>query len=102
MKKRREIFVILINFVFFYSYLFKVTHLKLKAGISFIYTYISYIYIYIDIFNTLNISFYFSHLFLMFSSFSKRTTMKTRHFCPFCAISTIFIGVHISVAINNL
>ena len=30
--KRREIFVILINFVFFYSYIFECTHLKLGLG----------------------------------------------------------------------
>ena len=52
-------------------------------------------------FHTLNI-FYFSHLSLMFSSLSRRTTMKIRHLCPFYAITAISIAVHISVTKNNL
>ena len=43
----------------------------------------------------------FFHLSLMFSSLSRETTMKIRHFCPFCAIPAISIAVYISVKISN-
>ena len=52
--------------------------------------------------HTLNISFHFSHLSLIFSSLSRGTTMKIRHLCPFYAITAISIAVHISVTKNNL
>ena len=55
---------------------------------------------YIYIFSTWNISFYFFHLSLMFSSLCRGTTMKIRHLCPFCAIPAIFIAIHISVTNN--
>ena len=52
---------------------------------------------YIFVSYTLDISFYFFHLSLMFSSLSRGTTMKRRHLYPFCAVPAISIAVHISV-----
>ena len=61
----------------------------------YIYIYAYYIYIYF----TFNIPFYF--IALIFSSLSRRTAMKIRLFCQFCAIPAISITVHISLTISN-
>ena len=53
-------------------------------------TYIHIYFLYLSI---------FFHLYLMFSSFNRKTTVKMRHSCPFCAIPAISMTVHISVTI---
>ena len=58
-----------------------------------------YIYMYIYIY-TLKISSYFFHLSLMFPSLSRGTSMKIRHFCPFCSMAATSINAHISVTNN--